>query len=100
MLSAKVAINETEKITLICSKEGTEILANEKSPFVDDIVDYALPLIRLEKQVNSLSDMCLHKKFTEAMEVLEGLTLETHKLHYYLSQTIKKEREDALSAIR
>lgn len=51
----------------------------------EDIIDYAMPMIKIEKMLRKAHDLCLEGKFREAGDVVLHMGVETRMLQ----QTLK-----------
>lgn len=58
-----------------------------------EIVDYAMPLIKIERLVRDVHDLCLNKKYDEARELTLKLGVEARILGVTLA--IMQEKEAA-----
>lgn len=56
----------------------------------EEIVDYAMPLIRIERMIKEIHDLCLEHKFEEAGEQTLHLLAESRVLKHTL--TLMKEQ--------
>ena len=60
----------------------------------DDIIDYAMPMIKIEKLLRKAHDLCLEEQFVEAREAVLTLGVEARVLQHVL--LIMDEKEKAL----
>jgi len=60
----------------------------------EDIIDYALPMIKIEKLLRKAHDLCLDGQLVEAREVVFALGVEARVLQHVL--LIMDEKEKAL----
>ena len=60
----------------------------------DDIIDYALPMIKIEKLLRQAHDLCLEGQLVEAREAVLALGVEARVLQHVL--LIMDEKEKAL----
>jgi hypothetical protein len=59
---------------------------------IDELTDYALPLIKIERLAKEIHDQCLVHKFDEAREGALRLGVETSVLKHIL--TLMKEKHE------
>lgn len=57
----------------------------------DQITDYAAHLIKMERLVREMSDLCLHKKYLEACDLTQHMVAETRILSAVLALMHEKE---------
>lgn len=58
---------------------------------VDQITDYATHLIKMERLVREMSDLCLAKKYLEACDLTQHMVVETRILSAVLALMHEKE---------
>lgn len=58
----------------------------------DEIVDYAMPLMKIERMCREIHDLCLARKYEEAREVTLQLGVETRILQATL--VLMEERQN------
>lgn len=51
----------------------------------DDIVDYAMPMMKIEKMLRKAHDLCLEHRYAEAREIALQLGAEARILQHTLS---------------
>lgn len=50
----------------------------------DDIIDYAMPLMNIERMAKQIHDLCLENKFGEARELTIRMSVEARVLQHVL----------------
>jgi hypothetical protein len=58
---------------------------------VEEVIDYAMPLMKIERFAKEIHDLCLHYKYEEAREQTLHLLAEARVLQHTL--TIMNEKE-------
>ena len=64
----------------------------------DDIIDYAMPLIKIERMTKEIHDLCLAHKYEAAHEAAMHLGAEVRVLQHTLVLMDEKEKERAHAA--
>lgn len=61
----------------------------------DKIIDYAMPLMQIERMARRVHDLCLEHRYNEAREVTLNMSVETRVLQATLAILETKERRNA-----
>lgn len=56
-----------------------------------DIIDYAMPLMRIERTAKEIHELCLNRKYVEAQQIAQNLCVESRLLQHVLHIMDKKE---------
>ena len=58
----------------------------------DEIIDYAMPLINIERKAKRIHDLCLERRYEEAREITTHLGVESRILQATLALLEEKEK--------
>lgn len=58
----------------------------------DDIIDYAMPLMKIEQMAKEIHALCLEHKYEEARELTFTLSIESRMLRAALAHLSEKEK--------
>lgn len=63
----------------------------------EDIIDYAMPLMNIERMAREIHDLCLEHKYEDAAEIALHLTAESRVLKHTLTIMNDKEKMHGVS---
>jgi soluble cytochrome b562 len=89
MVIADVAITQNETLTLFTTKEGMELIKGSKFDKYTDIVDYAHPLIAIQKTLKEVDELCNNNSLKEAKKLVESLPIVLKELQQNLNKMIE-----------
>lgn len=92
MLMADVAITKDETLTIYTTKEGVDIINGGKRDIYTQLIDYAPPLIKMQKQIKEIEDLCVSRNLAAAKKLVESLPLLVVELNQaiYTMQTVDR----------
>ena len=96
---ADVAITQNETLTLFTTKEGMELIKGSKFDKYTDIVDYAHPLIAIQKTLKEIDELCGSNGLKEAKKLVESLPIVLKELHSNLTKMIQASNQRQLDLL-
>jgi hypothetical protein len=91
MLIADIAITKNETLTIFTTKEGVDILKTSKTDIHSELVDWALPLTKLNETIKEIEALCLARNLTGAKKLVETIPLMIVELNQSIYTMIETE---------